>query len=214
MNNAMTVFNSLIAQCSTTLGIYEYLESNTIPIDASDLLRWQYVLAVSALDKYIHDIVRIGMVEEFKGNRVVTDSFKGIKLELSNALLIMNSSTPEIDFSNEILKQHSYKAFQDPDKISEALSLIWDEKHKWAVISKNMTSSISEKDLKTQLRNIVIRRNQIVHEGDCLSTLPPLQQQIILKKDTTDVIAFITDIVKAIEKSIPKTTTAPAGTVV
>ena len=84
MNNAMTVFNSLIAQCSTTLGIYEYLESNTIPIDASDLLRWQYVLAVSALDKYIHDIVRIGMVEEFKGNRVVTDSFKGIKLKSNN----------------------------------------------------------------------------------------------------------------------------------
>lgn len=183
MNNAMTVFNSLIDQCSTTIGLYEYLEAKSIPIDASDLLRWQYVLAVSALDKYMHDIVRIGMIEEFQGIRTETAKYLDFKINLSVLSLIKNSPTPEVDFSNEIIRQHSFLVFQDPDKISDALSLIWDEPHKWKKISSNMTTIISENDLKTKLKNIVIRRNQIVHQCDCLSIQSPLQQQIISKSD-------------------------------
>lgn len=202
MNSAMIVFNSLIEQCSTTMGIYKYLESSNIPIDASDLLRWQYVLAVSALDKYVHDIVRIGMIEEFRGNRIETKKYKSVRIELSIASAIKNSTAPEVEFSNEIIRQHSFLAFQDPDKISDALSLIWEENHKWKVISSHMSTPISETDLKTKLKNIVIRRNQIVHQGDCLSTQPPLQQQIISKSDTEDVINFIKELVNAIKSCI------------
>lgn len=202
MNSAMIVFNSLIEQCSTTMGIYEYLELNNIPIDASDLLRWQYVLAVSALDKYVHDIVRIGMIEEFQGNRIETKKYKSVRIELSIAASIKNSTTPEVEFSNEIVRQHSFLAFQDPDKISDALSLIWEESHKWKVISSHMLTPISEADLKTKLKNIVIRRNQIVHQGDCLTTQPPLQQQIISKSDTKDVIKFIKELVNAIKNCV------------
>lgn len=61
---------------------------------------------------------------------------------------------------------------------------------------------ISENDLKTKLKNIVIRQNQIVHKGDCLSTQPPLQQQIISKSDTEDVINFIKELVNAIKSCI------------
>ena len=202
MNDAMNVFNSLIEQCSTTMGLYTYLESNGIPMDASDLLRWQYVLSVSALDKYIHDIVRIGMIDEFKGIRRETLKYKNFKINLSTFSLIKNSSTPEIEFSNEIIKQHSFLAFQDPDKIVDALSLIWDEPHKWQVISSNMATNISENDLKIKLKNIVIRRNQIVHQGDCLSTQYPLQQQIISKSDALEVVNFIKELANAIENSI------------
>lgn len=202
MNNAMIVFRSLIEQCSTTMGMYEYFESNSVPLDASDLLRWQYVLAVSALDKYIHDIVRIGMVQIFHGNRSETAKYKSFRLELSVATIIQNSPNPEVFFSNEITRQHSFLAFQDPDKIADALSYIWEAKHKWNIICNNMATPISETDLKTKLKNIVIRRNQIVHEGDCLSTQIPLQQQIITKTDTQDVISFIKELVVAISNSI------------
>lgn len=202
MNNAMIVFRSLIGQCSTTMGMYEYFVSNNVPLDASDLLRWQYVLAVSALDKYIHDIVRIGMIQEFQGIRPETAKYKSFRIDFSLAMQMKFSSTPEIIFANEIIRRHSFLAFQDPDKISDALSYIWEGKHKWSIISGNMTTSISETNLKTKLKNIVIRRNQIVHEGDCLSTQIPLRQQILSKSDTQDVINFIEEIVIAIEKSI------------
>lgn len=202
MNNAMNVFNSLINQCSSIMGIYEYLESNNVPIDSSDLLRWQIVLAVSALDKFVHDVVRIGMVEEFNGIRPETPKYKNIKINLSTLSAIKNSSNPEIEFSNEIVRQHSFLAFQDPDKISDALSFIWDETHKWQKISLYMATPISENDLKIKLKNIVIRRNQMVHEGDCLSTQIPLQQQSISKSDTMDVINFIKELVNAIKMCI------------
>lgn len=202
MNNAMNVFNSLIDQCSTIMGIYEYLESNNVPIDSSDLLRWQIVLSVSALDKFVHDVVRIGMVEEFNGVRPETPKYKNIKINLSTMSAIKDSSNPAIEFSNEIVRQHSYLAFQDPDKISDALSFIWEETHKWQKISLYMATPISENDLKIKLKNIVIRRNQMVHEGDCLSTQIPLQQQSISKSDTMDVINFIKELVNAIKMCI------------
>ena len=62
MINALRVFQALMDQTEVSKGLYNYIDSQRVPIDASDLLRWEWVLAVSALDKYIHDVVRIGMV--------------------------------------------------------------------------------------------------------------------------------------------------------
>ena len=65
-----------------------------------------------------------------------------------------------------------------------------------------MATPIDSATLKTKLKNIVVRRNQIVHEGDCLSTNMPLIQQTISLSDTEDVISFITELVDAIDKSV------------
>lgn len=52
MRQAKAVFSALMAQKGVTEGLYEYLSKNKIPLDSSDLLRWQWVLAVSALGKH------------------------------------------------------------------------------------------------------------------------------------------------------------------
>lgn len=202
MNDAMSIFDALISQCSTCMGLYEYLESNGIPVDSSDLLRWQYVLAVSALDKYIHDIVRIYMLEIYRGNRIRTKKYDTVRFDLATIEAMKTSATPEVEFTNEIIRQHGYLSFQDPDRISDALSLIWEENNKWLIISSNMSYHISQCDLKIKLKNIVLRRNQIVHQGDSLTTQTPLQQQIILREDVEDVINFVVELVKAIDKSL------------
>lgn len=202
MRNAMEVFNSLISQGTVTRGLYEYLATNKIPLDSSDLLRWQWVLSISALDKYIHDIVRTGMIDEFLGSRAPTSKFKAFHIDMNVLSNIKESSTPEIEFQKEIVRQHSFLAFQYPDKIADALSYIWDEPHKWTVISGNMSTAITADNLKTKLKNVVVRRNQIVHEGDCFSTTLPLQQQPILFCDAEDVVQFIKDLVNAIDTSI------------
>lgn len=201
MNNCILVFADLIEQCKATMGLYDYLTSSIIALDASDLLRWQYVLALSALDKYIHDIVRIGMVDEFLGRKSKTLKFNSFRITLSTSLDINASDYPEFEIEKEIIKQHGFLAFQDPDKIAEALSFIWDEPHKWKFISQAMSSPISEKDLKIKLRNIVLRRNQIVHQGDCLFE-PHLAQQNISREDVINVVEFVKELVNAIEKCI------------
>ena len=202
MKYAKLLFYELIKQRMVTAGIYEYLQNNSIPLDSSDLLRWQWVLAVSALDKYVHDIVLKGMLDEFHGKRPLTKGYKNFTLDMNAYLTIAYAKNPGVEFEKAIVHKHSYLAFQYPDKIANALAYIWEEPHKWRVISSKMTTHISEDDLKVKLTNIIVRRNQIVHEGDCLTVRIPLSQQAITREDTEDVVGFITELVEAIDKSI------------
>lgn len=202
MTNALHVFQELMNQTQLSDGLYTYLDEKRVPIDATDLLRWEWVLAVSALDKYIHDIVRIGMMHQFLGQRSVTEKYNSFRIDMRKYVALSASPTPQMVFESEIIRQHNYLAFQSPDKISDALSYIWTEQHKWDVISSRMATPISSRDLKTKLNNIVVRRNQIVHEGDCFSSNLPLQKQQINKSDVSDVICFITELVNAIHVNI------------
>ncbi len=202
MNNALNSFNNLIAQAHNSAGLFYHLQQKRICIDASDLLRWEWVLSVSAFDKYIHDIVRIGMVEIFLGRRPETEKYKTFHMTMPVFSEIKNSATPNLAFEREIIKQHKFSAFQAPEKVADALSYIWAEKHKWQVISSNMITPISESDLRTKLNNIVLRRNQIVHEGDCIPSVIPQQQQVITDADAQDVIEFISDLVNSIHVSV------------
>lgn len=202
MKRAKVVFQALMSQRNVSSTLYDYISFNKIPLDASDLLRWQWVLAVSALDKYIHDIVTDEMVEQYINKKPHTPKFDTFQLSMKTIIDIQSAPVPEIAFRNEVIRKNSYLAFQDPDKIADALSFIWNVPNKWDVISRNMATPISSSDLKIKLKNIVVRRNQIVHEGDCLSTNMPMAQQQITASDTQDVIQFITELVDAIDASI------------
>ena len=202
MKQAKVVFQALMSQRNVSSTLYDYISFNKIPLDASDLLRWQWVLAVSALDKYIHDILTDGMVEQYINKKPHTSKFDTFQLGMKTIINIQSAPVPEIAFRNEVIRKNSYLSFQDPDKIADALSFIWNVPNKWDVISRNMATPISSSDLKIKLKNIVVRRNQIVHEGDCLSTNIPMAQQQITASDTQDVIQFITELVDAIDASI------------
>ena len=90
-------------------------------------------------------------------------------------------------FETQIMHKLSFQSYQEPNKISDGLSLIWDETSKWKRISTSMC--LDENYLKIKLKNISIRRNQIVHEGDYSNTL--LQRQTITHIDTSDVVDFV-----------------------
>ena len=131
MRQAKVVFCALMAQKNVTAGLYEYLSNSRIPLDSSDLLRWQWVLAVSALDKYIHDIVAAGMVEQYLNRRPTTPKFDAFQLSMNVIYNISVAPVPEIEFRNEVIRKNSYLAFQEPSKIADALSFIWNETNKW-----------------------------------------------------------------------------------
>ena len=141
-----------------------------------DLIRSDLVFLVSALDRFIHDLVRIGMIKSFQGVRPKTNAYLNFSIPLSQVDTMVNSSImpPELIFEQQILNSHKHLAFQEPDKISNALSLIWNEPHKWQKISQKLGEP--ENDIRTKLKNIVIRRNQIVHEADMDLQTGDLQQ--------------------------------------
>jgi hypothetical protein len=189
VKHAFDVFIAMLQETRSVLTLYDYLCDNVhTPIDYSDLLRWQWMQAVSALDKFIHDIVRIGMSLIYQNIRPETAAYKTFSITIELHTHMMENTQIAVSlFEQQIQKKNSYLAFQDPDKISEALSYIWDEKHKWQAIADNM--GLGMQYVRAKLHNISDRRNQIVHEGDYSDALS--QRQAIERSDVVDVVDFI-----------------------
>jgi len=200
MIGSFNVFNSIITDTRNSGVLYNYL--NIVvhpPYDYSDLLRWQWAQSVSALDKLIHDLVRIGMLEIFQRLRPITPKFSAFTISIqSHMQMVGNYNIAYNIFEQQIIHKHGFLSFQDPDKISDALSHIWTEPHKWAVLATQIGTT--EPLIRTQLKNISIRRNQIVHEGDYSSNL--LQRQPIFESDVIDVLDFISSIGEVIYNAV------------
>ena len=114
----------------------------------------------------MHDLIRIGMVATFVGHRVPTDRYhvEPITIQFHATLLAATIPPKEYLFEQEIVKRLGRLSFQDPEKVAEGLSLIWDEKQKWAMIAGAMGWDTN--DAKTKLKLVAGRRNAIVHESD------------------------------------------------
>jgi len=183
------LFLSILQSTKNIMSIYNYCEQHlNPPIDYSDLLRWQWVQAVSALDKYVHDIVRIGMLEIYSGKRQQTKKYLSFSIDIKiHSLILINPIDSISMIEQQILMRHSHLSFQDPDNLSDALSYIWNEEHKWEEIAKKL--GLSSDHIRKKLKNIAIRRNQIAHQGD----YPNMQMQRlgITKIDVEEVIDFI-----------------------
>ncbi|MHC5756065.1 MAG: HEPN domain-containing protein [Nostoc sp.] len=147
--------------------LYEYLESSIrSPLAFDDLLRSQIVYSVSAFDKLMHDIIRIGMIEIFTGRRQPTPKYLAESISISTYHELIPAIFPpkEYIFEQAIVKKLKIVSYQDPEKVAEGLSYIWDEKQKWQQIAIKMGTD--DKTAKTTLKLIVNRRNSIVHEAD------------------------------------------------
>jgi hypothetical protein len=201
MLNAFKQFNENIKYVRDLEALYIYLtENQKLPNDLSDILRAQWVYSVSALDKLIHELVRIGMLQTFLGRRNPTKKYKSfsISVDTMNNIQQANTSPAEYWFEQEIVQKHKTLAFQDPDKIADALSFIWDDEHKWQKISFDL--NIPEKEAKVILKTIVNRRNQIVHEAD-LDLMTGVRLSID-KMDTLKAVDFICKIAESIYNNI------------
>lgn len=167
MLNAQKVFQTNINDANALTGIYDYLNRTVAaPMSFDDLLRFKLVYAVSAFDKLIHDLVRIGMVQTYMGKRAPTPKYltEPISLSVAQQLTIATTPPSEVIFEQTILSKFKAVSFQDPDKVADGLSYIWNEPQKWSRISAKL--NLPEKDTRTTLRLIVGRRNAIVHEAD------------------------------------------------
>lgn len=141
----------------------------TAAIDLSDVLRAEVVLAVSALDHYMHELTRLGMLECWSGQRTSTNAFDRFPLPISIAAQLSNSATAYQSIENEIRSKHSFLSFQHPDKIADAVRLFSDVTL-WEEVGKELHADA--KTIKTQLLLIVDRRNKIAHEADIDPTYP------------------------------------------
>ena len=76
MQRAFDQFKDNMKYVKELDALFIHLKDNLhLPNDLTDILRAEWVYSVSALDKLIHELVRIGMIEAFQGRRVRTNKF-------------------------------------------------------------------------------------------------------------------------------------------
>lgn len=198
-----------------TLGELHTTIGDAVPseVDLTDLLRSQIVMIVSALDLYIHEITRTGMLEVYNKKRPQTGAFLWFQVPLESAMesieLVMQSILDVNEdvrnkkewlddkwLDSEIRERHSYKSFQNPDDIADAIRLFSSCKL-WQDVAEQLNLDVQ--NVKSRLIAIFKRRNQIVHEADLVPTYPGTTTRWpISPADVSDTLDFIQNVCEAI----------------
>lgn len=218
MNNYLTLFDNNVAQARSLSTIYINLRDGIHIEDVynNNLLKAQLVNVVSAFDMFIHGIVKKGVIEIFNKTRKETPKFQSFAFQAKTILKLievmspgfMPSSSddiPDVILEKELSDKLSFMSFQSPDKVTDALSLIWGEPHKLQALAADMNirgCNTNEKanNLKQELTTIIQRRNQIAHEGD-INPATQLPRSIELS-DVNKASEFITSLGHAVFRRV------------
>ena len=181
MQTAIEQFRLNIERVRNIGALTKTLYTQTTPaLDLSDLLRAEIVLAVSALDHFVHETVRLGMLEAYRNERPRTRSFQNFQVSIGSISGVA-SDIPNSDWlEQEIRKSHGHRSFQSPDNIAEAVRLI-SESSLWNEVASRINTS--RQDIRERLILIIKRRNQIAHEADMDPSYPgvrwPIDEQMV-----------------------------------
>lgn len=196
MLNILEQFRDDIERVQTLGALYDILSQQiTSALDLTDLLRSQIVMVVSALDHYIHEITRVGMLEVYDGKRPQTPAFLRFQVKMEATLqgiAAVQGDNRWLD--EEIRRNHGHLPFQHPDKIADAIRLFSTCKL-WDSVASELNLKVE--DVKNQLQLILGRRNQIVHESD-LDPMSPGNRWGISSSDSVKAINFIQELGEAI----------------
>jgi len=189
-------FQLNIQRVENLQGVYSSLSGTiTSAIDLSDILRAEIVLLLSALDYYIHSKVLSKVEDTFTGKAASTIKFESTSVRISTVKQALASGTSVQWLLDEIYHQHSWRSFQTPDNIADALKMV-SQRKVWESVSKNLGAPVQ--DVKNNLRVLVERRNKIAHEADSDPSLPTAKLPIT-DVDVQIAIEFIKSIVAEIE---------------
>lgn len=186
MQAAVDLFRANLARARNLGAIYAWLAIQPKSVlDFTDILRAELVMAVSAFDQFIHEVVREGVVEIFKGNRPQTDAYRRFQVSLGSVHAAFTDTTSTVWLDEAICSTHAWLSFQHADKVADAMRLILPVPL-WVQVANKLGEDPG--NVKSQLNLIVDRRNKIAHEADMDPTSPGARWPItpLLVKDSLD----------------------------
>ena len=202
MQEALDLFRANMRRSRDLVELSRVITAQTTDaLDLSDVLRASLVMSVSALDHFIHEIVRLGMVDAYRAKRARTQAFLRFQVSLES---VLQESPDDIDsdewLASQIRDRHGHQSFQMPDRIAEAIRLI-SSVELWNEISREL--KITQREVRDTMSLIVQRRNKIAHEAD---TIPDYARQVVHsdlrspidEKLVDDAIRFIEGVAGAI----------------
>jgi hypothetical protein len=160
--------------------LHAYVTNNVAAvIQPDELLRAEWVMRVSALDLYVHEMVSQNLLKIFQGARPVCPGYSKLQIS-SDTLMRIHANGPglisDTAFDLEIRTRLARATYQYPDEIADGIRMVspielWNEiaKHNGAASSDAINEA---KLLRGELTQIVNRRNKIVHEGDLQPSVP------------------------------------------
>lgn len=197
MINAIKQYNSNKSHIEAYGKLFVLLEQN-IPVlspQREELLRAQIVMAVSAVDTFFHNVVKIGLLQIFNGSRPIGKA-ASYPIELLDVISINrenDSYRKQLLLENAIMKISSKDSYQSAASIEYAVGLLG-IKGIWTKLSPLM--GIPAEDIKNKISLIVRRRNQIAHESDINPAT--MLRYPITKADADDVVDFLDKFVNSV----------------
>ena len=197
MQAAIDQFRGNLQRVRNLGSLYQILSTQTTSaLDLSDLLRAELVMVVSALDLYVHELVKLGILECFRGQRPRTSQFHEFQVTLGGTIRAISTLGSDVWLDDQIRERNNRRSFQTPDEIASAIRLV-SNVELWNSVAIQLQST--RQDVTARLRLVVDRRNKIVHEADSypsygqIVTLWPLNST-----QTDDAVAFVERVAESV----------------
>lgn len=134
--------------------------------------RLSIVMAVAALDTYIHRLILAHVYDHGElpgGLASLSVPFRALLDQADETKKAASASPhavrPRVGVKRVLRDRLLLETFQSADGVSRGLAMAG-LGGRWKDIERTFTPSMQSKDIKARLDDIVSRRNQIVHEGD------------------------------------------------
>lgn len=176
----------------------------------TDLRRSALVLAVTAVDSYMHWLV-YRRISEVRREGDLPKVLAKLEIPFSDFASLADATIrarhedrdlrPWVQVKNAVQRRLLKVTFQTYEQVGQALSLAGIEKG-WSRTADAL--GIRADDIKTRLNQLVHRRNQIVHEGDIKRASRPqkLQYNGVGQDEVSADVDWIEQLVAAIEQVV------------
>ena len=176
----------------------------------TDLRRSALVLAVTAVDSYMHWLV-YRRISEVRREGDLPKLLAKLEVPFSDFASLADATIkarredrdlrPWVQVKNAVQRRLLKETFQSYEQVGQALSLAGIDKG-WSRTADAL--GIKADDIKTRLNHLVHRRNQIVHEGDIKRASRPqkLQYNDVGQVNVAADVDWIEQLVAAIEQVV------------
>lgn len=199
----------LSARLSRRKELTQHLKDASERSARDDLRRLALVMAVAALDTYMHRLIVTQAYAHTNMPKKLADltmRFEDLVEQADQAVIARKenrSARPKVAAKRLLRERLARETFQKHERVSEALAMAG-KSQKWDAIAAAMPDAPTPAGIKARLNEIVERRNAIVHEGDYRRLDRPQRASLvdITPGEARDAVAFLSDLIDAIHTTI------------
>ncbi len=199
----------MIARAEGLLSLATRLTKKNEGAVRDDLRRLAIVMAVAALDTYMHRLI----VSRAYDHRVMPPKLADVTIRFGDLIRQAEAAVearkedrdarPKVPAKRLLRERLSRDTFQRHERVSEALAMAG-KSDSWKLIAAAMPRSPSQEKVKAELNALVDRRNAIVHEGDYKRLDRPQRAMLneIKLREAQNSVKFVSDLIQAIHDVI------------